>query len=170
MRWWAGRVSEDGSGIGHMGEMKMAAGCVLLILGIFFGDLWIKNRIERKDENFRKDIWGRRILLRRYHNEGALLNLGKNRRRVVAAVSVVMSLVLAAAFILTLGQRGRHLLRIGLAFLLGGAFSNTYDRLKRRYVVDYFSINAKWKPFRRVVFNISDFCIMIGAMLAALGA
>lgn len=147
----------------------MAAGCILLIFGIFFGDLWIKNRIEKKDENFRKGIWGGRILLRRYHNEGAALSLGKNRRRVVAAVSIVMSLLLTGIFILTLGQRGRHLLRIGLAFLLGGAFSNTYDRLKRRYVVDYFSIHAKWKPLRRVVFNLSDFCIMIGAMLAVLG-
>ena len=162
-------VSGDGSGIEYMGEMKMAAGCVLLILGIFFGELRIKNRIETKDENFRKGIWGGRILLRRYHNEGALLNLGRNRRRAVAVVSVVMSLLLAVIFILTLGHRGSRLLRTGLAFLLGGAFSNTYDRLKRQYVVDYFSVNVKWKPLRRIVFNISDFCIMIGALLAALG-
>ena len=37
----------------------------------------------------------------------------------------------------TLGQKGKAALKLGLAFLLGGAFSNTYDRLKRKYVVDY---------------------------------
>ena len=57
-------------------------------------------------------------------------------------------------------------MRLGL---LGGAFSNAYDRLKRGYVVDYFSLNLKWEPLRRVVFNISDFCILIGAMLVAIG-
>ena len=57
-----------------------------------------------------------------------------------------------------------------LALLLGGSFSNTYDRLRRKYVVDYLSFPVKWKWFRDIVFNISDFCIIIGALLAALGA
>lgn len=65
---------------------------------------------------------------------------------------------------------GNRLLRVGLALLLGGAFSNTYDRLKRKYVVDYLSFGVRWKGLRRIVFNVSDFCILIGAMLSALGA
>ena len=63
-----------------------------------------------------------------------------------------------------------RVMRTGLAFLLGGAFSNTYDRLKRKYVVDYFSLNVKWKRLRRIVFNISDFCIMTGALLTVIGS
>ena len=62
------------------------------------------------------------------------------------------------------------MLRVGLSLLLGGAFSNTYDRLKRKYVVDYVSFGVKWKKLRQVVFNISDFCIITGALLAILGA
>ena len=58
---------------------------------------------------------------------------------------------------------------MGLSVLLGGSFSNTYDRLKRKYVVDYFSFNVKCCGIRRIVFNISDFCIMIGAAMAVLG-
>ena len=73
-------------------------------------------------------------------------------------------------FILSFGQHGNHLLRVGLSLLLGGGFSNTYDRLKRKYVVDYVSFNVKWKGLRKIVFNVSDFCIMIGALLIALGA
>ena len=41
---------------------------------------------------------------------------------------------------------------------------------KRKYVVDYVSFGVKWKRLRNVVFNLSDFCIIIGALLTALGA
>lgn len=54
--------------------------------------------------------------------------------------------------------------------LLGGAFSNTYDRCRRKYVVDYFSFGVKWKRLSRIVFNISDFGIILGALTAALAA
>ena len=76
---------------------------------------------------------------------------------------------MTVAFVCSLGQKGNRLLRLGLSLLLGGAFSNTYDRLRRRYVVDYLTFNVRWKPLRRVVFNLSDFCIMIGALLVVIG-
>lgn len=144
-------------------------GYVLVILGIFFGDMRIKNRIE-KDGALPKSLFGGRILIRRHHNKGAMLNMGQSRRVLVAALSVALSLLMTVVFLASLGRRGNALLRAGLAFLLGGAFSNTYDRLKRRYVVDYFSFRTRWRGFGNIVFNISDFCIIIGALLAVLGA
>lgn len=160
-------------------------GYLSIIAGIFFGDLWIKNRIEESETDGRgnvvmpeseggefvpKTLLNGRILLRKYHNEGAMLNLWEKRRPVVAALSVALTVIIAAVFLCSLGQRGNRLLRLGLSFLLGGAFSNTYDRLKRRYVVDYLSFQVKWRPLARIIFNLSDFAIMIGAMLAALGS
>lgn len=139
---------------------------ISLIIGIFLGEFWIKNRIE-KSRNLPRQT--RFILIRRYHNTGAMLNLGQSRRRVVAAVSVAFCAITFIVFLLSLGRKGNRLLRMGLALLLGGAFSNTYDRLKRKYVVDYFSFRVGWKPLRRIVFNLSDFCIITGALLAALG-
>ena len=91
------------------------------------------------------------------------------RRRLVAVVSLAFTLILTVVFIVSLGHRGNNLLRLGLALLLGGAFSNTYDRLRRGYVVDYVSFPVKWQAFRKIVFNCSDFCIIIGALLSALG-
>lgn len=111
-----------------------------------------------------------RMLIRKHHNRGAMLNAGEKNRTVVAALSLFLTAVLVPVFIISLGRRGNGLLRTGLALLLGGAFSNTYDRLKRKYVVDYLSFGVKWKWFRGIVFNISDFCIMIGALLSVLGA
>ena len=145
--------------------------CGAIILSIFAGDFWIKNQVEQKRaEGETREILGGRLLLRRYHNRGAALNFGERRRPLVAAVSVLLTLAALGALILSLGQEGNGMLRVGLSLLLGGAFSNTYDRLKRKYVVDYVSFGVKWKKLRQVVFNISDFCIITGALLAVLGA
>ena len=105
-----------------------------------------------------------------HHNRGAMLNAGQSRQKAVAVLSVIMTLVAVVVFIFSLGQKGNNMLRIGLALLLGGAFSNTYDRLKRKYVVDYFSFGVKWKRLRNIIFNLSDFCIIIGALTSAIGA
>lgn len=149
--------------------------CILVVFGIFLGDLAIKNYVEKyipaSGNNRReKELLGGKLLLRRHHNKGAMLNLGTKRSAAVKWVSVCLAIVLTAVFLFSLGRRGNHLLRAGLALLLGGAFSNTYDRLKRGFVVDYVSFGVKWKPLRSVVFNISDFCIIIGAFLSVIGA
>ena len=143
--------------------------CIISVLGIFLGDLWIKNRIEKTDgENFPVCFAGKKLILKRYHNTGAMLNLGASRREVMTAVSVILTILVSIIFVLSLGHRGNNTLRAGLALLLGGSFSNTYDRLKRKFVVDYLSFNVRWKWFRRIVFNFSDFCIIIGSYLTVL--
>ena len=145
--------------------------CISLMAVIFAGDLWIKNHIERTGtEGETRKLWGGRILIRKHHNRGAMLNAGQSRQKAVAALSVIMTLAAAAVFLFSLGQKGNNTLRIGLALLLGGAFSNTYDRLKRKYVVDYFSFGVKWKRLRNIIFNLSDVCIIIGALTSAIGA
>lgn len=136
---------------------------------IFTAELVIKNRVEKnRDEKEEKPVLGGRILLRKYHNRGACLNLGEKRKGAVAVLSLLLTLALTAVFLLTLGKKGNGWLRAGLALLLGGAYSNTYDRLKRKYVVDYFSFNVGWEPLQRVVFNLADFCILTGALLVTL--
>ncbi len=145
--------------------------CIALAGLIFGGDLLIKNHMEQKEfpPCGEQQIWHGRILLRRHHNRGIAFNIGEKNGVLVAALSLFMTLLAAVSLAVSLGQRGNHLLRIGLAVLLGGAFSNTYDRLKRKYVVDYISFGVKWKRFRNIVFNFSDFCIITGALLAVLG-
>ena len=148
----------------------MIAICILIVSGIFLGDLWIKNQIEKKmAEGETKCFCRDRILIRRHHNRGVMLNFLQKRQPVVAALSLVLTAIVTVLFGLSFGTRGNNLLRMGLAFLLGGAFSNTYDRLKRKYVVDYLSFGVKWKRLRRIIFNISDFCIMLGALIAVIG-
>lgn len=123
-----------------------------------------------EDDGQEHTFWNGRLLLRRHHNQGAFLNVGERRRSLIAALSLVLTLGATVLFLVTFTYRGSGILKAGLAFLLGGAYSNTYDRLMRQYVVDYISFPVKNEKIRNIVFNISDFCIMIGAFLMVLGS
>ena len=144
-------------------------GYLCIVALIFAGELGIKNYVEKKrNAGEEKEICKGRILLRKYHNKGACMNLGEKKSNVVAGLSLILTAALALVFLFTLTRHGNGWLKAGLSLLLGGAFSNTYDRLKRKYVVDYFSFGVKWEPLRAMVFNISDFCILIGALIIAI--
>ena len=144
-------------------------GYLCIVALIFAGELGIKNYVEKKQNaGEEKEICKGRILLRKYHNKGACMNLGEKKSNVVAGLSLILTAALALVFLFTLTRHGNGWLKAGLSLLLGGAFSNTYDRLKRKYEVDYFSFGVKWAPLRAIVFNISDFCILIGALIIAI--
>lgn len=145
--------------------------CLGIMGAIFFGDLIVKDHIEGTlVEGEERELFRGKLLLRKYHNRGMMLNLGQKRQKAVAMLSLSLVSIALVLFVITMGQRGNRLLQMGLSLLLGGAFNNTYDRLCRKYVVDYLSFGVRWKWFRRVVFNLSDFFIMIGAIMITLGA
>jgi len=133
-------------------------------------EFMIKGYIEKnRDTVTVTEACGGRLWIRKYHNKGAFLNIMERNGLLLRGISVVFTLLITGVFIMTLGKKGSTMLKTGLALLLGGAFSNTYDRLRRKYVVDYFSIHITKGPFKKlsqVVFNLADFCIMIGAALA----
>ena len=144
-------------------------GYVLLAVTIFTADMLIKNYMERTlVQGQENSVCGGRLLLRKHHNRGAILNVGERRRDIVSALSLVLTLGATVLFLVTFTHRGNKMLKTGLAFLLGGAYSNTYDRLVRKYVVDYVSFPLHDQKIRNIVFNISDFCIMIGALCITL--
>lgn len=146
-------------------------GYSLLAIAIFITDLLIKNHIERMEiVGDEKALAGGRILLRKYHNKGAFLNMGERRRGLMSVLSLILTLGVTMIFLATFTCKGSRMLKAGLALLLGGAYSNTYDRLVRRYVVDYISFPVRNQKIRNIVFNISDFCIMIGALLLVIGS
>ena len=141
-----------------------------VILGIFGLEFGIKNYIETaKTEGKQEKACKGALLIRKHHNRGIALNVLQEKQGFVAAVSLILTLIATMWFLITLGKSGKGLLKWGLALLLGGAYSNTYDRLARRYVVDYVSFNVPFRWLRRIIFNIGDFCIMAGAIMSALG-
>lgn len=129
-------------------------------------DSLIKYAIERNhpDGELRPALHGK-IIIRKFHNKGAMLNLGASRQQTMAVLSVIFTVFMTGVYVGTLGTRGRHMLKNGLSLILGGAYSNTYDRLFRKYVVDYVSFEVRNPRLRNIVFNLSDFGIMIGSCL-----
>lgn len=129
-------------------------------------DSLIKYAIERNhpDGELRPALYGK-IIIRKFHNKGAMLNLGASRQQTMAVLSVIFTVFMTGVYVGTLGTRGRHMLKTGLSLILGGAYSNTYDRLFRKYVVDYVSFEVRNPRLRNIVFNLSDFGIMIGSCL-----
>lgn len=141
----------------------------ILIVFIFILEWKIKNYIEAVYDPSRQElIWKDRIRLRKYHNHGAFLNLMEKKKKFLSIISVLFTFIITIFFLFTLFRKGNHILKLGLSLLLGGAFSNTYDRLSRTYVVDYFSFCSPFPRLNQIVFNVSDFCIIIGTLLTVL--
>lgn len=140
-----------------------------IVAVIFFMEFCIKTLVEKKRKiDTTKPLLGGKLLLRRHHNKGALLNIGQKKPKLVACISFGLCIGMTMAALL-FGSKGNKFFKTGMAMVLGGAYSNTYDRLFRTYVVDYFSFGVKNPFLRRIIFNIADFCIMIGAMLVVMG-
>ena len=116
----------------------------------------------REEQHYLKD----QVRLTTYHNRGAFLNIGKKRPAIVCVCSVIFTIITGVIFIITLTCKGRGILKAGLGLLLGGAFSNTYDRIKKGYVVDYLNFPKAPGAIKNVIFNISDFAIIIGSAIS----
>ncbi len=142
---------------------------LVLLLGVFFGDNYIKNYIE---ENLsfedQKELMDGKITVVKHHNKGAVLNFMEEKPKLVAATAF-FAMCFSGMLCFQIFSKGKNgLLKLGIALLTGGGASNLYDRLKKGYVVDYFIIN--WKRLKTVIFNLSDFAIFLGGLFITLGA
>lgn len=151
---------------------------IMTLMSLFTVDSIIKHHIEKEESVDSKSKAGGRIVIKRHHNKGAMLNVGDKNQHLIALLSLAFSSFMTGIFVATLGRKGKGILKTGLALILGGAYSNTYDRLRRKYVVDYFSVHlvnpqkcgsGLLRKFDdrlgSIVFNLGDFGIIIGAML-----
>lgn len=144
-------------------------GFIAIAFFIFAVELILKGNAEKHlEEGKRVPILKEKLYLTKFHNKGAALGWGEKKPELVRGISYGMIAVCTIVFVLTLGRHGKGLLKVSLGLLLGGAYSNAYDRIKRDYVVDYFGFNVKNEKIRNIVFNISDFCIVIGAVISAI--
>ena len=139
---------------------------LLITALIWGGDSVVKRKVEEsKLDRKTRSICDGRLLLQKVHNEGAILGIFKDKPDVVKNISLGMMAVIAVIYLNLLQEKGRAVLKIAFALTAGGAASNVTDRVSKHYVVDYLSIQTKWKRLRRIVFNLSDLCIMVGLTL-----
>lgn len=141
---------------------------IVVVLALFLGDFFLKKYVEtHMGAKESREICGGRILLRRYQNYGAALNFLEKRPKLVRNFCGMLLLAAGLAWALLLRRKDNPVVLLGLSLLIGGGASNFYDRCVRGYVVDYFSFRTSWKRLNGIVFNISDFFVFIGAVLAS---
>lgn len=79
------------------------------------------------------------------------------------------------AGILTVGQfyafrkKGNAMKRAGLVLGTAGAWSNTWDRWTRGYVVDYIGFQTPSSKWSKITYNLGDFFLVMGSVLFLAG-
>lgn len=137
---------------------------ILIVIGIVLAESKIKKQIdENRNLGDREEILGGRIVLKKQYNRGMLLNFMEDGAEKVKIMSGVILGALLLIFVIFLPKKNKKLFKLGLSLCLGGAISNTADRMTKGHVVDYFSFNCT--GLKHVVFNLADMFLLFGSML-----
>jgi signal peptidase II len=139
---------------------------LLTTIVLAFADIGIKTFIESNyKRGEEKSIFKDKVKIRKVYNQGVAFSLLEDQPELVKKMSCYLTIDLFIYYIFTLFRRGRLLEKTGLALMNAGAFSNTFDRWLRGYVVDYVGFDTKWDKFNQLTFNIGDFLILKGSIL-----
>ena len=136
-----------------------------MVCGIFGLDGFIKKRIDEKEE--KPEIVVGNCKITRCRNKGAMYSVGEKYPDRVRMMSASMLAGIAIHWLHTIvGRKSSKVEKAGASLLLGGSISNVWDRFTRNYVVDYIHIDKKF--LRKIIFNLSDVCIVIGGCITML--
>ena len=137
-----------------------------LFLALTTADMGAKQYVEdtwKKGEE--RDTIFPGIVCRKVYNKGFFMNFMDQNPKVIKGVSAIMGAVIAFADYLLFQERGRWMEKLAMVFISAGAFSNTFDRLVRGKVIDYFGIKCKARKIRKLTANLADVYVLIGSIL-----
>ena len=102
------------------------------------------------------------------HNTGAAFSFLADSSGWQRWLFIGLAIVISATLIvwLTRLHPRDYWLGAGLAFVLGGAIGNLYDRIVHGYVVDFFHFH--WAGYHFPAFNVADSFITVGAIMLML--
>lgn len=144
---------------------------LLMIAAVFFADFFIKRFVDKKyARRVTHPKCKNKIIIEKFYNKGAAMNFLAKKPKVMRQIHTVVLVFVGVGYYLLLRVQGKTLCKMGTSLLLGGGLSNLYDRYTKGHVVDYFHINIGPKWIRNIIFNVSDFCIFLGALLAVAGS
>ena len=137
-----------------------------LFLALTTFDLGIKQYIEdtfRKGEE--RGTTDSKIVIRKVHNKGFCLNALDKYPMIIKSVSGVLCGAIGAFAFQLFQKRGQWGKKLGMTFLGAGAISNTFDRLVRGYVVDYYGFGFKNSKLSKITANLADLYVVIGSAI-----
>lgn len=147
----------------------LVAICVTAVLAML--DITVKSCIEgymtTKEE---RTACGGKVILRKVYNKGFGMNLLEDKPEVVKYASAYTTVILTIIQLITLMRKKRVLKKAGLSLMTAGAWSNTFDRWIRGYVIDYIGFQTKWEKITRITYNLGDFFIAAGGALMVISS
>jgi signal peptidase II len=137
----------------------------LVIAAAFIADLVTKN-LALKHLGFydRYDFFGGFVRFDLTYNQGGVFGIMQGYKNFFLIVSIIVLLIMVAYYFYEKSMPA--LFRVAMAFIIGGAMGNIYDRLipGRPGVVDFISVGVDG-VYRWPTFNIADAVIIAGAIL-----
>ncbi|MCF7873527.1 MAG: signal peptidase II [Candidatus Omnitrophica bacterium] len=135
-------------------KLLLTPSIAFFIIGL---DFWIKTylRLNFSFQSF--PLIDKLVYITVVFNTGTAFGFLQDKANLLVYLTLI--LILIFLFVIKKEQQKRVIFLIATGLVLGGAFSNLIDRLMLGAVVDY--IDLKFWP----VFNLSDSCITIGAIL-----
>lgn len=143
-------------------SLILALGTSIFILDYFI-KLYLKNNFVFESIPLIKNILHITVVF----NKGAAFGIMQKHTYFLVLIGI---LFIGALLVILFKDKKRTLSdNIVFGLIIGGASSNLFDRIVYGYVIDYIQIPI-WKVFGRTwpVFNISDSCICIAAIILAI--
>jgi signal peptidase II len=101
------------------------------------------------------------LYLTSHRNRGAAWGILQGQMWLFYVITIVV--IIGIMYYLHKAAKGKWLLGVSLAFMLGGAIGNFIDRVIRKEVVDF--IHTYIFSYNFPVFNIADSALVIGVIL-----
>jgi len=132
---------------------------------IFLADrvtkIWVSKKIPQGEY---REIVADKLYIANIKNKGAAYGFMAKYPELLMACTSISLVWLVKSLIEAFRNNASLTEKLGLAFILGGAAGNVFDRARKKPVTDFIYIkHKKWK--NAPVFNIADIFIFIGALL-----
>ena len=132
-------------------------------------DLYVKSFVEKEVPiGEEQEECGGRVLIRHVHNRGFALNQAEDYPKLIKCVSAGALGSIFAYVVYIWKHRKCVCEKLAASLVLAGGISNTYERFKKGYVVDYFGFKTKWEKFNRITFNLGDMFLFAGGIILIL--
>ena len=143
---------------------------IIISAGVFLSDFFIKRRIDEQMKiGERHPMFHNKMMIEKYYNKGAALNLLADKPKRMRMIHTILLLFVCTVCCLSMRVTGRETGKAGLALIAGGGLNNLLDRYTKGHGVDYIRFRFGPKRLQKIVFNLSDFAIFIGAALTVIG-
>lgn len=143
-------------------------GFLIETAGLFAADQLLKTYTEHRLDKAEERKLAGPLVLRRVHNKGMCMGILAENQTAVKYLSLAASGIIAVCQTAISFRRKGFWKKQGLALMSSGAWSNTFDRFVRGYVVDYIGFSVKDHEIAKITYNLGDFLLAAGAAVLSL--